>query len=102
MDRISALRNVERALAAYEAGEVSLPELEQEVRGVLRGYATEYGEGSAWLARGDERVDGLVVVATSRSAARERAAAAVDDPVTVEVEPLAEPGAEGDDPPGPG
>ena len=101
MDRISALRNVERALAEYEAGERTLPELEREVRGVLRSYATEYGEGSAWRARGDERVDGLVVVATSRSAARERAAAAVDDPVTVEVESLEEPG-DGDGTAGPG
>jgi hypothetical protein len=100
MDRISALRNVERALAAYEAGERSLPELEREVRGVLRSYATEYGEGSAWRARGDERVDGLVVVAPSRSAARERVAAAVDEPVTVEVDPLEEP--ETDDPAGSG
>lgn len=96
MDRISALRNVERALAEYEAGERTLPELEREVRGVLRSYATEYGEGSAWRARGDERVDGLVVVAGSRSEARERVAAAVAEPVTVEVEPLGEPDA--DDP----
>lgn len=100
MDRISALRNVERALAEYEAGDVTLPELEREVRGVLRSYATEYGEGSAWRARGDERVDGLVVVAPSRSEARERVAAALDDPVTVEVEALEDP--EADDPAGPG
>jgi len=88
MDRISALRNVERALAEYEAGERTLPELEREVRGMLRSYATEYGDGRLWRARGDERVDGRVVVATSRSAARERAATAVDEPVTVSVEPL--------------
>jgi hypothetical protein len=96
MDRISALRNVERALAEYEAGDVTLPELEREVRGVLRSYATEYGEGSPWRAQGDERVEGLVVVAPSRSEARERVVATVDEPVTVEVEPLAEP--EADDP----
>ena len=96
MDRISALRNVERALAEYEAGERTLPELEREVRGVLRSYATEYGEGRAWRARGDERVDGLVVVAGSRSEARERVAAAVDTPVAVEVDPLD--WADGDDP----
>ena len=29
MDRISALRNVEEALAAFEAGETTLPELER-------------------------------------------------------------------------
>ena len=91
MDRISALRNVERALAEYEAGDATLPELEREVRGVLRSYATEYGEGSPWRARGDERVDGLVVVAGSRSEARERVTATVDGPVTVEVERLEEP-----------
>ena len=36
MDRISALRNVEEALAAFEDGECSLAELEADVRGVLR------------------------------------------------------------------
>jgi hypothetical protein len=86
MDRISALRNIEEALAAYEAGEYTLPELEREVRGVLRTYATAFGEGSAWRARGDEAVDGLVVIAGSRSAARERVAARADGPVTFEVE----------------
>jgi hypothetical protein len=95
MDRISALRNVERALAEYEAGEYTLPELEREVRGVLRSYATEYTDGRAWRARGDERVDGLVVVAPSRSEARERAAATVDGPVAVGVDPLEDPGADG-------
>jgi len=86
MDRISALRNVEEALAAYEDGELTLPELEAEVRGVLRTYATAFAEGEAWRARGDERADGLVVVAPTRSTARDRVAARVDGPATFEVE----------------
>ena len=72
MDRISALRNVEEALARYEAGDLSLPELEREVRGTLRTYATAFGEGTLYRARGDPAVDGVVVIATSRTAARER------------------------------
>ncbi|MEF8775485.1 MAG: hypothetical protein V5A43_03155 [Haloarculaceae archaeon] len=72
MDRISALRNVEEALADFEAGESSLPELEREVRGVLRSYATEYDDRRAWQASGGPNVDGLVVLATSRTQARER------------------------------
>lgn len=72
MDRISALRNVEEALADFEAGESSLPELEREVRGVLRSYATAYDDRRAWRASGGPSVDGLVVLATSRSEARDR------------------------------
>ena len=72
MDRISALRNVEEALAAFEAGESSLPELEREVRGVLRSYATEFDDRRAWRASGRGAVEGLVVLAPSRTAARER------------------------------
>ena len=78
MDRISALRNVEEALAAFEAGEASLPELEREVRGVLRTYATEFDDRRAWRAGGDPAVEGLVVLATSRTAARERVADLAD------------------------
>ena len=72
MDRISALRNVEEALARYESGELSLPELEREVRGTLRTYATAFDDGTLYRARGDETVDGLVVVADSRRDAREQ------------------------------
>jgi hypothetical protein len=78
MDRISALRTVEEALADFEAGETSLPELEREVRGILRTYATEFDDRTAWRARGDPAVDGLVVLATSRTAARERVTDIVD------------------------
>ncbi|MEF8790108.1 MAG: hypothetical protein V5A61_08280 [Haloarculaceae archaeon] len=73
MDRISAIRNVEEALAAFEAGECDLAELERRVRGTLRTYATEFdGDLEAYRASGDDAVDGLVVLASSRCEARER------------------------------
>lgn len=72
MDRISTLRNIEDALSEYEDNDIALPELEQKVRGILRTYATEYQpEATAYRAQGDQAVDGLVVVATSRREARE-------------------------------
>ncbi|WP_225335773.1 DUF7854 family protein [Halomicrobium urmianum] len=92
MDRISALRNVEDALANFEEGELSLAELEREVRGVLRTYATEFeGDLRAYRAAGETGsagADGVVVVAASRPEARERVAALVDDPGRFEVEPV--------------
>ena len=73
MDRISALRNVEDALATFEAGECDLGELERRVRATLRTYATEFdGDLSAYRAEGDAPADGLVVMAVSREEARER------------------------------
>lgn len=88
MDRISALRNIEEALSEFEGGEYTLPELEREVRGILRTYATEFDDESrAYRIRGPDRVDGLVVVATSRQAARERIEELVEDPPTFTVEP---------------
>ena len=45
MDRISALRNVEHALRAFEAGEADLAETERRVGTVLRTFATEFEEG---------------------------------------------------------
>lgn len=73
MDRIAALRNVEDALAAFEEGDLSLEDLEGEVRGVLRTYATEFdGDDDVFRAVGEEPVDGTVVVAPSAPAARER------------------------------
>jgi hypothetical protein len=63
MDRISALRNVEDALAAFEDGECDLSELERRVRGTLRTYATEFdGDLAAYRASGDDTVDGLLVM----------------------------------------
>jgi hypothetical protein len=73
MDRISAIRNVEEALVAFEAGECDLAELERRVRATLRTYATEFdGDLAAYRASGDDEIDGLVVLAPSRRAARER------------------------------
>ena len=86
MDRISALRNVEEALARYEGGELSLPELEREVRGTLRTYATDFEDGGLYRARGDPVADGLVVVADSRRAARERVTELLSEPAEFELE----------------
>lgn len=88
MDRISALRNVEEALADYEDGDVPLEDLERRVLTVLRTYATEFevDEGlAAYRATGDPPADGLVVVADSPAAARERIAALVDGDPAFEV-----------------
>ncbi|MFC5278128.1 hypothetical protein ACFPM1_05040 [Halorubrum rubrum] len=77
MDRISALRNVEDALRAFENGEEDLSETERRVAAVLRTYATEFdGEDAVFRAVGDPPVDGRVVVAPSEPAARERVLAA--------------------------
>ena len=86
MDRISALRNIEQALADFEDGEQSLSGLERDVRGILRTYATSFEEQSAYRASGGERVDGLVVVADSRRDARERIEALVDGAPPFDVE----------------
>ncbi|WP_241996634.1 hypothetical protein [Halorubrum sp. SD626R] len=73
MDRISAIRNVEDALRAFENGEADLADTERRVAAVLRTYATEFdGDGDVFRAVGDEPVDGRVVVAPSAPAARER------------------------------
>jgi hypothetical protein len=78
VDRISALRNVEDALAAFEAGECDLAELERRVRGVLRTYATEFeGDLRPYRATGDVEA---VVLADSRAAARERVRRLHGDP----------------------
>lgn len=73
MDRISALRNVEDALADFESGEADLQATERRVLNVLRTYATDFEDGlAAYRASGAARADGLVVVAESSSQARER------------------------------
>jgi hypothetical protein len=73
MDRISAIRNVEDALRAFEDGEADLGETERRVAAVLRTYATEFeGDDDVFRAVGEEPVDGRVVVAPSAPAARER------------------------------
>ncbi|WP_336035995.1 hypothetical protein [Halobacterium yunchengense] len=92
MDRISALRNVEDALADFEAGDASLEDVEDRVLGVLRTYATDFesedGDRAAYLATGDPGVEGVVVVAASAAAARERVAERADAPGEFRVERL--------------
>ncbi|MFC6974971.1 hypothetical protein ACFQL1_10230 [Halomicroarcula sp. GCM10025709] len=89
MDRISALRNVEEALATFEDGDCSLADLEREVRGVLRTYATDFeGELRAYRADGDGPADGLVVLATDRPTARDRIRSLVGEPGPFEVTPV--------------
>jgi hypothetical protein len=78
MDRISTLRNIEDALTDFEAGDLTLPELEREVRGTLRTYATDFEDATAYRAEGDPAVEGLVVVADSPTAAREQIDELVD------------------------
>lgn len=74
MDRIATLRNIEEALTEFEDGELTLDGLEERVTAVLRTYATDYSDEY----RGVYRVDGVVVVAKSPGAARDRAAAQAD------------------------
>ncbi len=101
MDRISALRNVEEALSAFEAGEADLAATERRVVAVLRTYATEFepepeGAGdeppdlAVYRATGDPPADGTVVVAASVAAARDRVRALTDadDEFAFEIEPL--------------
>lgn len=87
MDRISALRNVEDALADFEAGETDLAGLERRVRGTLRTYATELeGELHAYRASGEDPADGMVVLAPSEGAARDRVAKLLSDDPAFSVE----------------
>jgi hypothetical protein len=93
MDRISALRNVEDALRRFEDGEVDLAELERDVRGTLRTYATEFeGELAAYRVErtgeggSGDGVDGTVVLAESEQGARERVRELVDRPGPFAVE----------------
>lgn len=88
MDRISALRNIEDALADFESGDADLTSVERRVQAVIRTYATEFGDDDlrAYRATGDERADGLVLVASSRTEARRRVRELLDDDVTFELE----------------
>jgi len=89
MDRISALRNIEDALAGFEDDEQTLPELEREVRGILRTYATNFDEElSLYRATGESAVAGVVVVARSRTDAREQLEAHLEADAHFQVERL--------------
>lgn len=81
MDRISALRNIEESLAAFEEGDIDLGTVQQRVLTVLQTYATEFERDGleVYQASGDAQADGLVVVAESRAHARERVRQLLDD-----------------------
>ncbi|WP_049980666.1 DUF7854 family protein [Halolamina rubra] len=91
MDHISALRNVEEALRAFEDGEADLATTQRRVQSVLQSYATEF-EAEArrpYRAHGDEPVDGVVVVAPDAETARSRVRSLSDAAdAAFEVEPL--------------
>ncbi|MFC6873862.1 DUF7854 family protein [Halobellus marinus] len=90
MDRISALRNIEETLRDFEAGEADLAATEERVVGILRTYATDFESEEGlrpYRATGAGQAHGLVVVAESESAARERIADLVDvDPAALDVD----------------
>lgn len=92
MDRISALRNIEDALREFEDGDTDLETTEQRTVTVLRTYATEFADDprAAYQASGDDAVDGLVVVATSKpeAASRIRALLDIDKCVPFDIERL--------------
>jgi hypothetical protein len=68
MDRIAAIRQIEDALADFEAGETDLEACERRVRATVRTFATEF-EGDLAAFRDDS---GVVVVAATAREARER------------------------------
>lgn len=70
MDRISALRNIEEAIQAFESGDADLAATERRVRTVLRTYATEFEDEARAVYRTDGE-DPTVVVAASAEGARE-------------------------------
>ena len=74
MDRISALRNVEEALEAFESGDADLITTERRVRTVLQTYATEFEDENRTVYRTAADDDPTVVVAASAAEARERIA----------------------------
>lgn len=89
MDRISALRNVENALSDLESGDVDLASVEDRIVGIVRSFATDYdGDLDAYRATGTGAADGLVVVASSRTEARERVRALVDGAGEFDVTPI--------------
>ncbi len=89
MDRIAALRNIEDALSAFEAGEIDLATLQERIQTILQTYATEFSMDQQAVYRVGDRI----LVAASPSEARDRAAAQADaefDPDRVTVDRLSE------------
>lgn len=85
MDRISAIRNIEDALAAFEAGEIDLDTTEHRVLGAVRTYATNY-EGAVTAPYRVDPIDRepVVVVASSPDDAVERVEELLDGTVVAE------------------
>jgi F0F1-type ATP synthase membrane subunit b/b' len=91
MDRISAIRNVEEALRAFETGEADLAATEERVLATLRTYATEFEDEtgrSAYVGRGADAAEGVVVIASSRAEARDRIRERAPEAGSVDVERL--------------
>ena len=91
MDHISALRNVEEALRAFENGEADLTTTQRRVQSVLQSYATEFeaDERRPYRAHGEPPADGVVVVAPDAETAVKRVKELSDvGNATFEVEPL--------------
>ena len=91
MDRLSALRTVEEALRAFEAGEAGLETTQRRVQSVLGSYATEFEDETrrAYRAHGDPPADGTVVVAPDPETAKSRVKELTgDDEALFTVEPL--------------
>ena len=91
MDHISALRNVEEALRAFENGEADLTTTQRRVQSVLQSYATEFEaeERRAYRAHGESPADGVVVVAPDAETAETRVRELTDAETSAfEVEPI--------------
>lgn len=91
VDHISALRNVEEALRAFEDGDADLATTQRRVQSVLQSYATEFEaeERRPYRAHGDDPADGVVVIAPDPETAKSRVRSLSDaDHATFEVEPL--------------
>lgn len=99
MDRISALRNVEDALASFEDGDCDLTDLERRVQTILRTYVSEFDVGESLAVYrvtptdgggdppADEASDALVLVAAGPNEARAQARElAADLPESLSVE----------------
>ena len=94
MDRISAIRNVEDALASFEDGDCDLAELERRVQTILRTYVSEFDVGEslavyrvAPAGATETDTDGLVLVAAGPNEARAQAHELADElpePLSVE------------------
>jgi len=91
VDRIAAIRNIEDALAAFEAGDADLATVEERALTALRTYATEFEDGTerrAYRARGEAPAEGVVVAAPDAETARERIEALVEGDPAFEVEEI--------------